>query len=237
MIATAVSPMADPISARRANSSPRSWRTTESGCSRMTANSQAEIMNVARPPASIKYKRQCDRRADIIERLRSTTQMFSHRNDSRAAQLCAERSPDPLSAGGASRRHSKPALAHRRGDRGLGFEDLRYRAQACIGEVIFKSTQEASAMRHMCGTVPKRAQVGADKGAQQPRPNGALMIRAVSLYDSASIVRQVARIFWGESSQAERSEQSRLRCPHHRDPFGRRKQREWQAHRKELIRA
>src|SRR5215813_269539 len=119
----------------------------------------------------------------------------------------------------------------------LGFEDLRYRAQACIGEVIFKSTQEASAMRHMCGTVPKRAQVGADKGAQQPRPNGALMIRAVSLYDSASIVRQVARIFWGESSQAERSEQSRLRCPHHRDPFGRRKQREWQAHRKELIRA
>src|SRR5207247_4782681 len=89
--------------------------------------------------------------------------------------------------------------------------DLRQMPEPRVGEVREQGVEEA---RARLGARRRRAapdaHPGLDEPAHEPRPDRALMIRAVALARTARVARRVAGLAGGERAEAERGHEPRL---------------------------
>src|SRR2546427_284864 len=66
------------------------------------------------------------------------------------------------------------------------------------------------------GRTAEGAEIGPDVGAEQPRPDGALVVRAVALLWPAPVLGNVPRFVGSERSQTKGGEEVALHRAHHR---------------------
>jgi len=83
----------------------------------------------------------------------------------------------------------------------------------------------------------ERAPPCVDEGSEQPRPDGALMIRSVAAAQIAVVLRVVVDVPRAQSAQPERRQQLVVNHPQHRLPVAASENRMRQRERDDLIRA
>src|SRR5262249_10135154 len=185
MIATAVPPIASPISARRSIGSGRARCTGEAGFSSRTPKVQAESMNSPSRAASIAYSG----RWSTIRRICST--------------LCADPGLDTEDLG-----HAPGLGGCTHGAKGrLGLEALRELAQTSLlepGEQAAESGPGAGPRRR---TISPHGEEGIDVRAEKPGPDQALVVCGVALRRAASVHGPIPGIAGGQGPQSDRGQQ------------------------------
>src|SRR5580692_4952996 len=115
--------------------------------------------------------------------------------------------------------------------RRIAVEDFTYGAHGLILQRVPHPLQQS--FRCLC--IAGDAMHSETEGAEQPSPDGALVIAAVALPHSTAVARAIGGIAGRQRAQAEGGEQLPLTDPYDAPLIFRREPAVWQAHREDLV--